>query len=131
MKRPTEGVLTAPAVAVSLLPKAICPICSPAYTALLSSLGLPFFATTRFLLPMTIAFLVIAEGSLFFRAWMRRGLGPFWLGLVGAVAVLVGKFSINSSAMMYLGVSVLIVASVWNVIPKRNNCPACQTGLTQ
>jgi hypothetical protein len=39
MQKRTEGVLTVPAIAVSFLPKVICPMCSPAYTALLSALS--------------------------------------------------------------------------------------------
>jgi hypothetical protein len=122
---------TFPSVGVSLLPKAVCPMCSPAYAALLSSLGLGFIGTSTYLLPMTIGFLTLAEGSLFFRASTRRGLGPFWLGLLGALAVLVGKFAVDSAPTTYVGVGLVIVASVWNAIPKRNNCPACEAGFTQ
>lgn len=52
-----EGVLAGPAVGVSLLPKFVCPVCSPAYAALLSSLGLGFLISTRYLLPVTLVFL--------------------------------------------------------------------------
>ena len=36
---------------VSLLPKVICPMCSPAYAAVLSSVGLGFLVSTAYLLP--------------------------------------------------------------------------------
>ena len=127
MKKRTEGVLTAPAVAVSLLPKVVCPICSPAYTALLSSLGLGFIATT-YLLPVTVGFLAVALAALVFRASNRRGFGPFGIGIVAAGAVLAGKFWIGSESTTYVGVGLLVVASVWNAIPKRRTpdlCPAC------
>jgi len=122
MKKRTEGVLTAPAVAVSLLPTAVCPICSPPYAALLSSLGLGFLATT-YLLPVTLGFVAVALAALVFGASSRRGFGPFWIGVVAAALVLGGKFWFASDSTTYVGVGLLVVASVWNAIPKR--CPAC------
>lgn len=122
MKKRTEGVMTVPAVAVSLLPKVVCPICSPAYAAVLSSLGLGFIATT-YLLPATFGLLVIALAALGFRVSSRRGLGPPAVGLVAAACVLGGKFWFGSDPTTYVGVGLLVVASVWNAIPKR--CPAC------
>ena len=125
MKKTTEGVLTAPAVVASLLPKAICPICSPAYTAVLSSVGLGFIATT-YLLPVTIGFLAVALATLGFRASKRRGLGPFTIGLGAAACVLSGKFWLGNNSTTYVGVVLLVVASAWNAIPKRPAlCHAC------
>jgi len=123
-----ESVLAAPAVAVSLLPKVVCPICSPAYAALLSSLGLGFLASSTYLLPVTVGFLAIAIGALFFRASKRQGLGPFRIGFVATACVIVGKFWIDSTSVIYVGVGLLIVASVWNAVPKRKTpdvCSAC------
>jgi hypothetical protein len=125
MKKRTEGVLTVPAVAVSFLPKTICPLCSPAYTALLSSVGLGFIATT-YLLPVTVGFLAVALAALGFRASSRRGFGPFGIGVIAAASVLAGKFWFGSDPTTYVGVGLLVVASVWNAIPKRPVlCPAC------
>jgi hypothetical protein len=127
MRKRTEGALTAPAVVVSLLPQAICPMCSPAYTALLSSLGLSVVATT-YLLPVTVGFLAVALGALTFRASSRHGLGPFSIGVVASTCVLGGKFWLGSDATTYVGVGLLVVASVWNAIPRRKTpdlCPAC------
>jgi mercuric ion transport protein len=114
-----------PAVAVSLLPKAVCPICSPAYAALLSSLGLGFLATA-YLLPVTVGFLVVALVALGFRAGSRHGLGPFTVGLIATACVLSGKFWFSSDSTTYVGIGLLVVASVCNAIPKRRSvCPAC------
>jgi hypothetical protein len=123
-----EGVLAGPAVGVSLLPKLVCPLCSPAYAALLSSLGLGFLISTRYLLPLTLVFLSVAVGALGFRASTRRGNGPFWIGFAAAVGVLIGKFWFDSPAMTYGGVGLLVLASIWNAIPARTTatvCPAC------
>jgi hypothetical protein len=127
MKKHLESVLAAPAVAVSLLPKAVCPMCSPAYAALLSSLGLGFLATT-YLLPVTMGFVAVALGALVFRASSRHGLGPFGLGVIAAAFVLGGKFWLNSDSTTYVGVGLFVVASAWNAFPKPrapDACPAC------
>lgn len=78
---------TLPGVGAAFLPNVVCPMCSPAYAALLSSFGLPFFATARYLLSLTFVFVTFAVESLYFRAEARRGLGPFWIGVVGGASV--------------------------------------------
>ena len=40
-----KSIVTLPGIGVSLLPKAVCPICSPDYAALLSSVGLGFLGS--------------------------------------------------------------------------------------
>src|SRR5713101_4798896 len=109
-----ETALAVPGVGVSMLPKAICPICSPAYAAVLSSLGLGFLVSTTYLLPVTVIFLAVAVGALAFRAASRRGLRPFWVGVIAASSVVAGKFWLNAAPITYAGVGLLIFASVWN-----------------
>ncbi len=112
-------LLTVPGVGVSLLPKLICPVCWPAYAGIVSSLGLGFLIGTSYLLPVTAGFLAINAGGLGFRARQRRGYGPLWTGLLAAIVVLAGKFQIESAAATYAGIALLIVASVWNIWPRR------------
>jgi len=107
-----------PGVGVSLLPKVICPVCSPAYAAVVSSLGLGFLVSTTYLLPVTAVFLAIAVGALAIRTSRRRGFGPFGLGATAASSVLLGKFWLDSAMTTYVGVGLLVVASVWNIIPR-------------
>src|SRR5216683_5788247 len=114
-----ETTLAVPGVGVSMLPKVICPVCSPAYAAVLSSLGLGFRVSTTYLLPVTAAFLAVAVGALALRATRRRGLWPFGLGVIASGSVLAGKFWLDAEWMTYAGVGLLVVASVWNVIPRR------------
>src|SRR5216683_3186976 len=92
-----ETALTVPGLGVSMLPKVICPFCSPAYAAVVSSLGLGFLVSATYLLPITVAFLAVAVGSLAFRASSRRGLPPFWIGLIAAGGVVAGKFWLDST----------------------------------
>lgn len=117
-----------PAVGMSLLPKLACPACWPAYAGLMSSMGLGFLIDTTYLLPLTGAFLSVAVGALAFRARLRRGYGPFLLGLLAGSAVLVGKFGLDIDPAMYGGLAMLVGASLWNAWPKSRKtaaCPAC------
>ena len=127
-----------PGVGVSLLPKLMCPACWPAYSALLSSMGLGFLVSTAYRLPLTLLFLSVAVGSLRFRASSRRGYGPFWIGVAAATLILVGKFYLESTPVAYAGVGLLVVGSIWNTWPRGatavGSCPArvgeedCVTG---
>lgn len=109
-----QGLLSLPGVGLSALPKLACPLCWPAYAGLLSSLGLGFLISTIYLLPLTVAFLALAMAALAFRAQNRHGLRPFSIGLIAAIAILLGKFAWESNVTIYSGVGMLVVASVWN-----------------
>ena len=111
--------MTIPGVGVSLLPKLACPFCWPAYASLLSSVGLGFLISTKYLFPITAAFLAVALGAPAFRAHRRRGFAPFVLGFLLAVGVLVGKFWWESNIVIYAAVGLLVIASMWNVWPHR------------
>jgi hypothetical protein len=81
------------------------------------------------LLPLTAAFLAITVAALGFRGSRRRGYGPLWLCLVAAAVILPGKFYFDVSQAAYVGVGLLIAASLWNSWPRRGilllTCPAC------
>jgi mercuric ion transport protein len=82
-------------------------------------MGLGFLIGSAYLLPITAAFLAVSAGALGFRARRRRGYGPLWIGVLAAVLVLVGKFQLESVLTTYAGVTVLVVASIWNIWPRR------------
>ena len=120
MSRPwKQSLLSLPGIGLSALPKLACPVCWPAHAGLLSSMGLGFLISAAYLLPLTIAFLTVALAALAFRARKRRGLGPFIIGLVAGIGILLGKFVWDSNAAVYSGVGMLVVASVWNAWPRR------------
>lgn len=57
-----------------------------------------------------------------------HGYGPFVAGMVAAATVLCGKFSLESNALAYSGVALLIVSSLWNSSPRKAadaQCPKC------
>ncbi|MEQ8992808.1 MAG: MerC family mercury resistance protein [Pseudomonadales bacterium] len=114
-----------PGIGIALLPKLTCPVCWPAYTALLSSMGVSFIDYTPFLMPTVAALLAITLWALAHRARARRGYAPFALGLVGAAAVLAGKFTFSSDLGLYLGSGLLVAAALWNVWPTNRFVPLC------
>src|SRR5712691_44187 len=101
----TDSAIGTSAAGFALLPKVICPFCVPALTAVLSSVGLSYLLlTATYLLPMTAAVLSVAVGSLFVTARTDAALGPFWIGLAASIGILLGKFALNSAAVVYGGV---------------------------
>ena len=126
-----QSLLALPGVGVSILPKLACPACWPAYAGFLSSVGLGFLISTVYLLPLTVAFLVLALAALVFRANKRRGYGAFVLGLVAGGGVLLGKFAFESNLIVYTALGLLVIASLWNAWPLADmageaaTCPEC------
>ncbi len=116
--RRLQLVAMLPAVGAALLPKLTCPVCWPAYAAVLSALGVGFIDYTPYLLPLTLVFL---GATLAMLAWRpRRGYAPLALGLAASAIVLVGKFLFDSDFAVYAGVALLVAASVWNAWPVRS-----------
>ncbi len=78
-----------------------------------------------YLLPLTIIFLLVAVGTLAYKAHHRRGYVPFVFGVVGAIAIVTGKFYfdndfLNKDYIGYAGIFLLVAASVWNACPRKS-----------
>ena len=120
------GLLAAiPSLGVALLPIGACVACWPVYAGLLSSIGLGFALDTTYLLPLMTVALLVALFSLAYHARARHGYGPLGLGVVAMGLVMVGKFALQSDAMLYFGLASLISASVWNAWPRRVGASCC------
>lgn len=112
-----------PSVFIALLPKLTCPLCWPAYTGLLSVFGISFTNYTPYLLPLMIIFLLTALFTLYYRAPLRYGYKPLYLGATSALVIILGKFIFHSNTILYIGITFLLVASIWNSWPrKKRNC---------
>jgi hypothetical protein len=137
-RSPREGLLlpsvsAVPGIIAGFLPNVTCPACWPAYTGLLSALGLGFLMSNKYLFPLTAALLFIAVCTIGLRARKRHGYGPFVLGFVAAATLLAGKFVVESQIATYGGIALLIAASLWNSWPARSAsapCPQCSTETT-
>ncbi len=118
-----------PLMLTILVPKLTCPACWPAYSGILSALGLGFINYTPYLFPLTLLFVAMTLFSLCWKATLRRGYYPFLLGLMASGAILIGKFVLDSNRVMYGGLGFLIFSSVWNACPRKKtlktNCPQC------
>ena len=118
-----------PAIGAALLPRLTCPCTLPAYAGLISSMGLGFLLKTAILLPLMVVSLVLAVAALGYRAERRRGFGPFAVGVVAAVALMIGKFLMEpntpiSNTVVYGGIAALVGVSVWNSWPTRRAVPS-------
>jgi hypothetical protein len=84
---------------------------------------------SEWLMPLTIAALVVALGGLAFRARRRRGYGPLMLGAVASAGVLAGKFAAHVDGVVYGALALLVAASIWSSVPRRAvsaaSCDAC------
>lgn len=128
----TFNTATLPAIGVALLPKLSCPACWPAYAGLLSSLGIGFVDYTPYLMPFTLLFLAISLATMAYKAPNRRGYQPLLLGIAASAVLLIGKFQYDSDAAMYVGLAILVGASLWNTWPRNRTestatCPACES----
>jgi len=116
-----------PGIGASLLPVGLCPACWPAYAGVLSSLGVGFLVDTQYLLPLTIAFLILALFSLATSRASRLGYLPLFVGTIAAAFILSGKFVFSSNPLLYLGVAALLGASIWNSLPlQAANTGSCE-----
>ncbi len=113
----SRALASLPGAGLSLLPIGACPACLPAYAGLLGSLGLGFLLDATYLLPLTGASFALALGALANRAGSRRGYGPLGLGIVAASVALLGKFVLSSNSLLYVGLALLVGASLWNAWP--------------
>jgi len=117
-----------PAVGVALLPKLTCPLCFPAYAAILGALGLEFVDYTPYLLPLTATFLVVVLAVLARQGWLTGNSRPLVLGSAASALVLIGKFRFESDWMTIGGIVLLVTAVFLGSRTKSDStvsCPAC------
>lgn len=134
-----KRIITAiPGIGAALLPNATCPACWPVYAGILSSLGLGFLMTGPYFYLFIGILLSVSLVSLAYKAKSRRGYLPLWTGFIGSAIIIAGKYYALSDYVFYSGALLLIIASVWNNIPKKSGdfpdkseliveCPNCKT----
>jgi mercuric ion transport protein len=113
------------AVGAALLPKLTCPLCFPAYAALLSTVGLEFFDYTPYLLPFTIAFLLVANGVLLMQGRRNGFWIPLLIGLIASLVVVLGKFAFELEWLSNTGIGLLVVAIFIGSRRQKTQAAAC------
>ncbi len=123
-----HSVLAIPGIGVALLPKLACPLCWPAYAALVSALGLSFLLTAAVLFWLTAILLLATVLALAIGSRKRHGHGPTFAATLASLMILIGKFGVESELLAYGGIAVLIAAALWNAWARNStgiNCAPC------
>ncbi len=118
-------VASFPAIGAALLPKLTCPLCWPAYAALLSALGFQFFDYTPYLLPFTLMFVVFAVGVLAMNAKRTGQRAALIAGIGSASIMLLGKFAFDLDWLNVAGIGVLAIAIFMSTRRRAANGVAC------
>jgi len=88
---------------------------------LASSVGLGFTLKAEYVLWFTVISLLFAVGMLGYRAKHRHGYGPLMIGLLAIILIIFGKFYLRVDNLSYIGIFLLITASVWNAWPRQGS----------
>lgn len=113
------AALSLPAAVLPLLPSFTCPICLAAYAGILSTIGLGFVLTESVLAPLIVAFLFVGIASVARTTRSHRRAGPLSMIVAGSGAVVAGRLVWNMPAVLYVGIALVIAASLWNLWLKR------------
>jgi hypothetical protein len=135
-KKPVAGrwqpvAASFPAIGTALLPKLTCPLCFPAYAAILSALGIEFVNYTPYLLPLTAVFLAVAITVLALQTRRTGNSMPLVLGIAASLIVLFAKFGLEADWLTTGGIIMLVVAIFLGSRTKSTAiapCPACVVG---
>ena len=115
--RPRFNFSILPTIMIILLPK--CPMCFAAFAAAFSSLGFGKITYVPWLLPAMVGLLVVGIAALWWRGRKGHGYAAFFLSLAGAVLLFLGKFTFSSDPLLYAGMVLIVLASLWNSLPAR------------
>jgi mercuric ion transport protein len=119
-----------PGVILALLPSATCPACIAAYAGVLSAVGLGFLFDDRYLTPLIVAFLVLGNLSVAWSTRSHRNPWPLICTIIGSFLVAAGRLVWSAPSLLYIGVAVLIAASLGNLwLKRRRPQPLVQLGL--
>lgn len=114
----------APAFGFSLIPTLTCPACLPALASVLGAVGLTFLAQREYLIwfnlvALGIAIVLLARGEKKWISW------PLATAVLGAAAVMLGKFAWDSSALWWTGLGVFMLGSAWSAYGRRSPSGGC------
>lgn len=93
-----------------------CPLCVPASAALFSAIGLAVLPQKVVIFPLIAVFAVVLLVGLWLGLRRHSDLSPLLFGVVGVLAVPLGRYIIGSALMTYTGAFCVVAAAVWNVL---------------
>lgn len=99
-----------PTVLLVLMPK--CPLCLAAWIGIFGSFGTNRWVNAVWGMPLALVLLSMTLGALALRAWRSRDPRPAFIGVMGAASLLSGKFLTDTPICIYLGLALLIGASL-------------------
>ena len=113
-----------PAFGFSLIPTLTCPACLPALASVLGAVGLTFLAQREYLIwfnlaALGIALVLLARGE---RKWISW---PLLIVVLGAAAVMLGKFVWSSSAAWWTGLGIFMLGSAWSTFGRKSRSGGC------
>jgi hypothetical protein len=101
-----------PALALVFLPK--CPLCFAATFGIMGSLGVSSWLASVWGMPLAVGLLGLTMIALTWRAWRIRDPRPCFVGLLGSGLLLVGKQSLDALPLVFVGLALLVAASIWS-----------------
>ena len=119
--------LTVPSVVAAVLPKFACPACAAAALGILNFAGVGYLLTASHLLPVTAGILSVTVVVMTYVARKRDEWLPLSTAVAGALAIISGKFLLESTLVLGGGIGLLIASSVWSGWPRSAEgcCAAC------
>ncbi len=114
---------------------ASCCLGLPLALSMLGATGLSFLAKDAYLFPLFVGFLALTVWLLFRSSGRHDNRKPFWLGLLGSVIASVFMWLVMTGIkpillLVYLGIALLIVATLWDFFNARK-AAACTTDCKQ
>jgi mercuric ion transport protein len=103
---------------------AACCLSVPVVLAAVGAAGLGFLINDAFLVPLFAAFVALSLWLLYRAARRHRNVVPFWVGLAGGMVGVVGLWLLVTgfypkSWPIYVSLTVLVAASVWDAVRDR------------
>jgi hypothetical protein len=118
---------TLPAVALVLLPK--CPMCLMAWFGLMGAFDLSPWVTRLWGMPLSLTLLGMAMAALLMRARRCRDWRAAALGLAGSLLILSGRFLLETPVLLYGGLIILALATLWSTRLRPRQDRASRSGL--
>ncbi|HSE32179.1 MAG TPA: SCO family protein [Pyrinomonadaceae bacterium] len=106
------------ALALALFPK--CPLCWAAYLSLFGIAGLESIPYSPWLMPVLALLLLFNVTSVWFRARSTGRMFPFYLVLLGAVALITTKVFVGLAPVAIAGVVLTLIGSLWGTLSAVN-----------